>query len=160
MRKPQWDSYDNRMRLDHLRLIANSKGHKMGCPYCDFWKNYAYVRIHNGGAVLTNSGRAFLDPHNQSEDYFELSDKDKKVLDTWIAVHLKRRNTINKHYTSYGLKQFFEFSPVGFYITNGMFKGAMLQAGFYIFDQFEINWRFNIAQISITRLHQWINNPK
>jgi hypothetical protein len=32
--------------------------------------------------------------------------------------------------SSYALKHYFEVADDGFYITNGQFKGAMLEAGF------------------------------
>lgn len=51
------------------------------------------------------------------------------------------------HRTSYGMKHDFEREPGGFYVTNGMFKGAMLAAGHQPVDASEINWRFRVKPI-------------
>lgn len=50
------------------------------------------------------------------------------------------------HETSYGLKHRFT-SPSnrnGYYISNGVFKGAMVFCGFQPIDRREQNWRFKI----------------
>ena len=62
---------------------------------------------------------------------------------------LAKRKTINSDYTSYGIKHLFTDLPGGFYITNGMMKGALLAAGFEIADYAELNWRANISGRSI-----------
>jgi hypothetical protein len=51
------------------------------------------------------------------------------------------------HRTSYGMKHDFEREPGGFYVTNGMFKGAMLAVGFRLVDASEINWRFRVRPV-------------
>ena len=51
------------------------------------------------------------------------------------------------HRTSYGMKHDFENEPGGFYVTNGMFKGAMLAAGYQPVDASEINWRFRVRPV-------------
>jgi hypothetical protein len=48
------------------------------------------------------------------------------------------------HRSSYAMKHDFEREPGGFYVTNGMFKGAMLAAGHQPVDAREINWRFRV----------------
>ena len=78
----------------------------------------------------------------------------------WIAINLKPIGSINRRCTSYGLKHFFEASRDGFYITNGMFKGAMLQAGFFTGDKSLKNWHFNVSAKSVRQLYEWINAKK
>lgn len=58
------------------------------------------------------------------------------------------------HRTSYGMKHDFEREPGGFYVTNGMFKGAMLAAGFRPVDASEINWRFRVRPVHELHEHE------
>lgn len=67
---------------------------------------------------------------DDSIEYEVLSKEEKHALQKWIATHMRGRKTINDGYTSYGLKHMFEDCEVGFYISNGQFKGAMIAAGF------------------------------
>lgn len=94
------------------------------------------------------------------EHYEQLTSDQKEVLQLWIASNLAPIVSINKRCTSYGLKHFFEAATGGFYISNGMFKGAMLAAGYRIGDVAAKNWHFNVSQKSVNRLYEWINQPK
>lgn len=80
--------------------------------------------------------------------FLQLSPSETRALIDWIKANFKPIKTANKNYTSYGLKHIFEKSECGFYITNGMFKGAMLQAGFDPVDKQDLNWVFCISQKS------------
>ena len=51
------------------------------------------------------------------------------------------------HRTSYAMKHDFEREPGGFYVTNGMFKGAMLAAGHHPVDAREIKWRVRVRPV-------------
>lgn len=87
---------------------------------------------------------------NSPDKFKELSDTDQKALLQWIQQTLTPRKTINKQYSSYGLKHIFEADKKhgGFYITNGAFKGAMLKAGFKtVYPDLNTNWEFNISKI-------------
>lgn len=42
----------------------------------------------------------------------------------------------------------FEESEDGFYITNGQFKGAMILSGYSVNDPDELNWTFNVSELS------------
>ena len=65
---------------------------------------------------------------------------------------LEKIGKINKNHSSYGLKHLFERH--GGYITNGMFKGAMLEAGFKVDNPNDINWCFNVSNRSVKQLYQ------
>lgn len=91
------------------------------------------------------------------EHYEQLTYPQKESLQLWIATNLAPITSINTHCTSYGLKHFFETAPDGFYISNGMFKGAMLATGYRVGDTSAKNWHFNVSQKSVNRLYEWIN---
>ena len=61
---------------------------------------------------------------------YELTDIEKKALDNWIMLNILPQKTPNKNYTSYALKNFFEQTPDGFFITNKQFKEAMVRCNF------------------------------
>jgi hypothetical protein len=81
------------------------------------------------------------------KDYENLSDPEKKVLLNWIRENFIYIRTTNTSYSSYGLKHLYE-QATGNYITNGQFKGAMLEAGFNARNKKEQNWYFNISKRS------------
>ena len=88
-----------------------------------------------------------LDP---PEEFKQLSAEEQKILLAWCS-RLEPIKTINTRYSSYGLKHQFNNSEKGFYITNGMFKGAMLESGFS-YKPVSINsrnWFFNISVKSV-----------
>lgn len=86
---------------------------------------------------------------NNPLDFTKLSDNEKITLVNWIVTVFKPIKTVNKWHSSYGLKHLFEHAPLGFYVKNGAFKGAMLIAGFEPVDPNELNWRFKISEVSI-----------
>lgn len=95
--------------------------------------------------------------YDKPECYEELTAVQKATLQDWIAENIEPRESINKGCTSYGLKHFFEASENGFYLKNGMFKGAMLAAGYHAGDTTLKNWHFNVSQKSVTRFYKLAN---
>lgn len=92
---------------------------------------------------------------NSPLEYKKLDVWEWLVLKTWILENCEKRKTINKKHSSYELKHIFERSPDGFYLTNGAFKGAMLDAG-YDKHSIGINWCFAIAERSIKSARQGV----
>ena len=82
------------------------------------------------------------------EQFEKLTSEQKEILCSWIYGNIVPRKTVNRSYSSYGLKHFFEDSARGFYITNGQFKGAMLECEFDPDDEDEKNWCFRISESS------------
>lgn len=82
------------------------------------------------------------------EGYFKLTSVQRESLCIWISDNIFPRNTPNLNYNSYSLKHMFEHDKGGFYITNGQFKGAMIDCGFFPINEEEKNWRFCISQKS------------
>jgi len=87
---------------------------------------------------------------NDPQHFNTLTDIQKKKLCEWIGATLCHRITINKNHTSYGLKHIFEHSRNGFYVTNGTFKGAMLECGFTKHSE-GLNWSFCVTERSARR---------
>jgi len=83
---------------------------------------------------------------NSPQRFNELSAGQQAVLVGWIRDVLVRAQPVFAR-TSYGMKHDFEREPEGFYVTNGMFKGAMLAAGFRPVDASELNWRFRVKPV-------------
>jgi hypothetical protein len=67
----------------------------------------------------------------------------RELLLRWIDLVLYPAVTIWRDTTSYGLKHAAE-DDLGFYISNGQFKGAMLAAGHKPADTWEQNWMFRV----------------
>lgn len=93
---------------------------------------------------------------NNPNDFESLTASQKEILLDWCDL-IGKISTINKKHSSYGLKHIFEKSKNGFYVTNGMFKGAMLKLEY----EYELchptspNWYFNISEKGIKFLiHQ------
>ena len=82
--------------------------------------------------------------HEDHPDSFKdlLGDEQETVL-RWIRANIKHRRTVSD-WTSYGLKHELE-RDTGLYITNGAFKGGMLQCGFGPVDLDALNWTFRIS---------------
>lgn len=87
---------------------------------------------------------------NPSEFFKGLNEKERYILLNWCK-QFDEIQTINKRHSSYGLKHIFERSENGFYITNGMFKGAMEELNFKILKTNK-NWNFNISEKSVKEL--------
>lgn len=83
---------------------------------------------------------------NSIEEYGKLVEGQKKELQDWIKGRFIRHSRVNRKASasSYGFKHIFSNDRHGFYITNGCFKGAMLEAGHHPVDEREINWHFNV----------------
>lgn len=94
-----------------------------------------------------------MDDTNSPTQFDLLETKNKERLLNWCRKHLEPIKTINRKYSSYGLKHLFENSDEGIsYITNGAFKGAMEVLGFKHTQG--VNWYFNISQKSINKLRR------
>lgn len=78
-----------------------------------------------------------LDPETQAQ--YSLSQKSVEPLLKWINLNLTERKGFNYRFSSYRLKHLLPF-----YVTNGAFKGAMLQTNFRVVDKTKLNWNFNI----------------
>lgn len=85
---------------------------------------------------------------NDPCDYQRLSQIERAELQNWIGEVFQPATRVIRargyRETSYGWKHCFEGSEKGFYITNGMFKGAMLEAGYEPVKRTDFNWRFRI----------------
>jgi hypothetical protein len=86
-------------------------------------------------------GRNF-DPPSEYQNL--LADTRAELL-LWIWRNLTPTKAKVHLSTSYGLKHTFE-DDAGFYISNGAFKGAMLEAGYEPVDPRERNWRFRCTK--------------
>ncbi len=82
-------------------------------------------------------------------EFESLSEEQKATIITWCE-NLSKIKSFNFNHTSYGLKHLFENETFGFYITNGAFKKAMLEAGFkHTSKNGSINWNFNVSEKSL-----------
>jgi hypothetical protein len=86
---------------------------------------------------------------NDPAEYGYLAPEKQAQLIAWIKANFEPADQLLK-VNSYKLKHEFEFSPGGFYVCNGAFKGAMLQAGFNLprAGRRRPNWRFFARRIS------------
>ncbi|MFC4714064.1 hypothetical protein [Planococcus dechangensis] len=97
---------------------------------------------------------------NRPTEYEKLYLFEKMMLSGWIVNTLLpyKIKSYNSP-TSYRLKHIFEKSPTGFYISNGVFKGAMLNAGFTPKDEQHLNWTFTLSRklnnIDPAKLPRW-----
>ena len=82
-----------------------------------------------------------MHPEDRPEAYEKLAPAEQAALLEWIRLAIKPAKTIAPN-TSYGIKH--DFESVGFYISNGQLKGAMLTAGYAPVDPDELNWEFKI----------------
>jgi hypothetical protein len=82
-----------------------------------------------------------LDEMDAPERYEHLTLDSREALRRWIDASIKPISRVGPN-TSYGLKHFFEKSPEGFYVENGQFKAAMVEAGYQPVDPKAKNWRF------------------
>lgn len=87
---------------------------------------------------------------NQPDEFYKLSTNEQTTLRSWVKTHITPRKTINRRYTSYGLKHDFEDDKEhgGFYVSNGAFKGAMRVCGFEADNENETNWNYCISDKS------------
>jgi hypothetical protein len=80
---------------------------------------------------------------NDPRCWDQLAADQQATLVKWIRDVLVPAYRVSNR-NSYGMKHDFEREPGGFYVTNGMFKGAMLAAGHRPVNEREINWRFRV----------------
>lgn len=80
--------------------------------------------------------------------FFKLTSNEQMELFNWCVTVMVKTQAINRNHTSYGIKHLFEEAPLGFYVTNGALKGAMLLAGFTASDIESNNWNFNVSEKS------------
>ena len=81
---------------------------------------------------------------NQPEVFYDMSEEDRKTLLDWISCNLIPIKSFNTKHSSYRLKHILE-ADIGFYCTNGEFKGAMLESGYKVQNRNELNWNFNVS---------------
>lgn len=106
-----------------------------------------------------------MNKFDDPEHYKELSDSRKLALKDFCKS-FERIKGFNLYYSSYGLKHIFEDlytdelqdEKFGSRISNGQFKGAMLEAGFEVKDKQAQNWHFNISKRSIKQLLKQLNH--
>ena len=103
--------------------------HRPGAPRRHGWRD-----LHTGTDVR-------LDNVNQPSSYERLTDEEKAIVQGFIARELVPADEAGR-FGSYGLKHIFDRLPGGFSMTNGAFKGAMLDAGFLPIDPYGLTWRF------------------
>ena len=92
---------------------------------------------------------------NDSKQFFSLEPSEREYLLNWITLNLQQIKSENRRHTSYGLKHLFEDDKEqdGFYVNNGAFKGAMLEAGFTEFiNGLPPNPTYNLSEKSISTL--------
>ena len=80
-----------------------------------------------------------MHPEDRPEAYEKLAPAEQAALLEWIRLAIKPAKTVAPS-ISYGIKH--DFEVVGFYISNGQLKGAMLTAGYTPVDPEELNWEF------------------
>ncbi|GAB2553475.1 hypothetical protein [Gracilibacillus alcaliphilus] len=91
---------------------------------------------------------------NCPNHYEELTVEQQRILQDWIYVNFETSERFHLINASNNLKNLFENSPEGFYITNGQFKGAMINAGYKVKDETERNWCFNVSKRSVKVLRE------
>lgn len=120
----------------------------------DFYPLYNYIKKHH---KLLNPSRFKCEPLNWYDNprmFLELKPLEQTILIAWIFNILAPSKGINSDIDSYQIKHLFNDSLLGFYISNGQLKGAMIIAGYNSKDMNNQNWHFNIKQASITNLHR------
>lgn len=124
----------------------------------DFYPLYNYIKKHH---KLLDPSRFKCEPMNWYDNprmFLELKPLEQTILIAWILNTLVPSKGINDRADSYQLKHRFSKSLLGFYISNGQFKGAMIIAGYNSKDMNNQNWHFNIRQSSITNLRKTNSN--
>jgi hypothetical protein len=97
-----------------------------------------------GPVMITPPQGSFGRNIDPPSEYQELCPDTRAEVLLWIWRNLKPTKAKVYPGTSYGLKHAFE-DDAGTYISNGAFKGAMLEAGYLPVDRRERNWRFRCA---------------
>lgn len=91
--------------------------------------------------------------NNDPKQYESLSGQEKKILIDWCS-NLEKTSAINKRNNSYSLKHIFsKCCDRGYYLTNGVFIGGMLAAGFEgKRSENSVNFHFNVSSKSIKKV--------
>jgi len=106
-------------------------------PYeIEILKAYSTL-FRNGPDAL---GRKDIDPCNDPMDFLRLSEYEQQDLLDWIECAFDLDEAVYP-VSSYGLKHQYE-QDTGYYITNGQFKGAMIQYGHEPVDPRYLNCRY------------------
>ena len=83
---------------------------------------------------------------NHPHSFLGLASEERDALLAWIDRHVVARKTVNRSFTSYGLKHEFDDKEAGgFYVVNGAFKGAMIVAGHLPHDWNAVNPHYRIG---------------
>jgi hypothetical protein len=67
---------------------------------------------------------------SNTDDYALLSEEQKSIIEGWVQKRLTPAYV--SHMSTFGLRQQFEKSDMGFPVTNGQLIGAMLACGYKI----------------------------
>lgn len=80
-------------------------------------------------------------------EYDWLNVNEKRHLNDWINGCLMKSKQQNEADSTEELRERFSGDPsgLGFYVTNGMMKVAMLNAGYSASYKWQHNWHFNSA---------------
>lgn len=87
-------------------------------------------------------------PYNDPKEYKDLTERQQDILRVWIEDCISPYETKGyyPHHNSYGLKHRFELSEHGFYLSNGAFKGGMIEFGFEPKEKYRLNWTFKLGK--------------
>jgi len=83
---------------------------------------------------------------NDPLDFLNLPETDREALLGWIKRAIAPRKSVNRRYSSYGLKHLYE-EATGNYVTNGQFKGAMITSGYVPVNIDSLNPNYRIANL-------------
>lgn len=75
----------------------------------------------------------------------ELNNEQYAILIKWIERNFIPSDKFCHKYSSYSIAHVFQYHPEGFYVGNENIKKAMVECGFKVFDEQDINWDFNIS---------------
>lgn len=120
----------------------------------DFEPLYKYIK---GRYDLLKPSRFECEPlewYDNPRMFLELKPLEQALLIAWIFNTLVPSKGINDRVDSYHIKHIFSSSLLGFYISNGQFKGGMIIAGYRSNNMNNQNWYFNIKQSSIANIER------
>ena len=104
--------------------------------------------IDENGHPYSCGGMDWNGPTGQDYDLLTcLPNEEQDIVLAWIKDNIMPRKTPNYMHTSYGIKHRLQWET-GIYMTNNMFKDAMLICGFSPVDTHELNWRYCISEKS------------
>ncbi|WP_125762282.1 hypothetical protein [Companilactobacillus hulinensis] len=119
-------------------------------------KDPLYLFIKDRESVIRNKLPLlyFSGEDDNPASFLSLSPQEKTTLVAWVLNTLVKGKSINTDITSYGIKHLFDKPLNGFYVKNGVMKGAMLIAGFTTDNIKQRNWSFNVAEASYKNVHR------